>query len=126
MKIQFCSPQLAFCHRYLDDGRWYWRSVADAVICNERVLLAAEDSTGQIFGTVQMVPAASENQMHSAQVVKLLVGRSARRRGIGRWLLSAGKDVLDAQHDHKFCCRASLRQRRMAARGYHTGLCARL
>ncbi|WP_368736795.1 hypothetical protein [Bradyrhizobium sp. NBAIM08] len=81
------------------------------------MLLAAEDSTGQIFGTVQMVPAGSESQMHSAQVVKLLVGRSARRRGIGRWLLSAGKDIVDAQHDHKFCCRASLRQRRMAAGG---------
>ncbi|QHP66019.1 N-acetyltransferase (plasmid) [Bradyrhizobium sp. LCT2] len=71
----------------------YWRSVADAVICNERVLLAAEDSTGQIVGTVQMVPAASENQMHSARVVKVLVERSARRRGIGRWLLSAVSEL---------------------------------
>ncbi|WP_164937368.1 MULTISPECIES: GNAT family N-acetyltransferase [Bradyrhizobium] len=71
----------------------YWRSIADAVICNESVLLAAEDSTGQIVGTVQMVPAAFANQMHSAQVVKLLVGRSARRRGIGRWLLSAVSEL---------------------------------
>lgn len=80
-----------------------------------------------------MVPAASENQLHSARVVKVLVERSARRRGIGPRLLSAGselarkegKDVVDAQHYHKFCCRASLRQRGMAAGEYHSRVCAR-
>lgn len=71
----------------------YWRSVADAVICNRCVLLAAEDGAGQIVGTTQMVPAASENQLHSARVVKVLVERSARRRGIGRRLLSGVSEL---------------------------------
>ncbi|MCA6104581.1 MULTISPECIES: GNAT family N-acetyltransferase [Bradyrhizobium] len=71
----------------------YWRSVADAVVCNGCALLAAEDGAGQIVGTIQMVPAASENQLHSARVVKVLVERSARRRGIGRRLLSAVSEL---------------------------------
>ncbi|MGN8544570.1 N-acetyltransferase family protein [Bradyrhizobium sp. 13971] len=71
----------------------YWRSVADAVSCNGCVLLAAEDGAGQIVGTIQMVPAASENQLHSARVVKVLVERSARRRGVGRRMLWAVSEL---------------------------------
>ncbi|WP_245320503.1 GNAT family N-acetyltransferase [Bradyrhizobium lablabi] len=74
-------------------ARVYWRSVADAVICNGCALLAAEDGAGQIVGTTQMVPATSENQLHSARVVKVLVERSARRRGIGRRMLRAVSEL---------------------------------
>nr|WP_094193719.1 GNAT family N-acetyltransferase [Bradyrhizobium viridifuturi] len=40
-----------------------------------------------------MIPAASENQLHSARVVKVLVDTNARRRGIGRRLISAVSDL---------------------------------
>ena len=68
----------------------------------DRVLFVAEDDTGRIVGTVQLVAAQSENQPHRADVAKMLVRSDARRRGIAQQLLDAideaarasGKSVL--------------------------------
>jgi GNAT superfamily N-acetyltransferase len=67
----------------------FWRTVANAVARDERVLLVAEDSEGRIVGTVQLVLALPENQPHRADVAKMLVHRRARRHGIARRLLQA-------------------------------------
>lgn len=72
----------------------FWRSVAEDVAAGGRVLLVAEDGPGgEIVGTVQLVLAQPENQPHRADVSKMLVRQSARRRGIGGALMRAVEEV---------------------------------
>lgn len=66
----------------------FWRRIADGVEAGERVLLVAQDEAG-LVGTVQLVLSLPQNQPHRADVVKMLVARRARRRGIARRLLDA-------------------------------------
>ena len=75
----------------------FWRSVAEGVERGERLLLLAEDESGRIVGTVQLILAQPENQPHRADVAKMLVRRSARRRGIAQHLMAA---VDDAAREH--------------------------
>jgi GNAT superfamily N-acetyltransferase len=67
----------------------FWRQVADGAARGDRTLLVAEDSSGTIVGTVQLVPAPQENQPHRADVAKMLVHRRARRSGVGAALMTA-------------------------------------
>ena len=53
-----------------------------------RILLVARADTG-IIGAVQLDLAVKPNALHRAEVMKLLVHRSARRQGIGSALMSA-------------------------------------
>jgi GNAT superfamily N-acetyltransferase len=72
----------------------FWRRVADGVAANDRLLLIAEDrSTGEIVGTVQVLFAVPENQPHRGDVAKMLVRRSARRRGLGALLMRAAEEA---------------------------------
>jgi GNAT superfamily N-acetyltransferase len=65
----------------------WWRrnfsSSASGATC-----LAARDSEG-IVGCVQFHPSWAPNQPHHADVMKLLVHRRARRRGVGTQLMQA-------------------------------------
>ncbi|MCP3100551.1 GNAT family N-acetyltransferase [Myxococcus sp. K15C18031901] len=70
----------------------FWRGVAEGVSRGERVLLVAEDSGGQLVGTVQLILALPENQPHRADVAKMLVHRQARRRGIAARLMASLDD----------------------------------
>ncbi|MFP3755810.1 MULTISPECIES: GNAT family N-acetyltransferase [Cupriavidus] len=74
----------------------FWIKVAGSVNQNERVLLVAENASGQIVGTVQLVIALPENQPHRADVAKMLVHRSARRAGVARRLLEEIDEVARA------------------------------
>jgi GNAT superfamily N-acetyltransferase len=69
----------------------FWRGVAASAVLAERILLAAYDVSESIIGTVQIVTAQPENQPHRADVAKMLVRRSARRRGVGAALLAAAE-----------------------------------
>ncbi len=71
----------------------FWRGVADGVARGERALLVAEDARGRVVGTVQIVLALPENQPHRGEVAKMLVHRSARRRGIAQRLMAAVEDT---------------------------------
>lgn len=72
----------------------FWRGVAEGVANGERALLVAEDrATGVVAGTVQVIFGQPENQPHRADVVKMLVHRRARRRGIGALLMRAAEDT---------------------------------
>jgi GNAT superfamily N-acetyltransferase len=72
----------------------FWRGVADGVAAGDRALLVAEDAaTGEILGTVQVVWAWPENQPHRGDVAKMLVRRSARRRGVGAALVRAAESA---------------------------------
>lgn len=70
----------------------FWRRVADGVGRGERALLIAEDELG-VCGTVQLVLDMPDNQPHRADLVKMLVHRRARRRGIGEALMRAAEDT---------------------------------
>ena len=66
----------------------YWRGIVAAVDAATRILLVARVS-GRIDGTVQLDLDQPQNGGHRAEVAKLLVHRRARRRGLGRAMLSA-------------------------------------
>jgi len=75
----------------------FWRGVAEGVARGERVLLVAEDDTGRVVGTVQLITALPENQPHRGDVAKMLVHRSARRRGVAQQLMAAIDDAARAE-----------------------------
>ena len=66
---------------------WWDRTLASHAR-GERLILVAERD-GRVDGTVQLVPAAQENQPHRGDVAKMLVHHRARRQGLGEALLRA-------------------------------------
>ena len=62
------------------------KPVAAEVEQGRRLLLAAF-ADGDLVGTVQVILALPPNQPHRAEIAKLLVHRSARRRGIAQLLM---------------------------------------
>jgi GNAT superfamily N-acetyltransferase len=70
----------------------FWRGVAESAARGERVLLAAEEG-GRIVGTVQVLLDMPENQPHRGDVMKMLVHRSMRKRGVGELLMRAAEDA---------------------------------
>lgn len=65
---------------------WWRRNLS--VLVSGAIFLVARDAEG-IVGAVQLHPAWAPNQPHRADVMKLLVHRRARRRGIGTQLMQA-------------------------------------
>jgi len=74
-----------------DDAAAYWRGVASAVGRDEVLLFVAEDEAGGLIGTVQIGFALKPNQPHRADLMKLLVHRTARGRGLSRQLMTAAE-----------------------------------
>jgi ribosomal protein S18 acetylase RimI-like enzyme len=74
----------------------FWRKVASDVAEEKRALIIAEDAQG-VCGTVQLIFDLPENQPHRAELVKMLVHRRARRRGIGEALMRAAENAARAQ-----------------------------
>lgn len=75
----------------------FWRCTCASVARRERVLLVAQDESGRIVGTVQVIWAQPENQPHRGDVAKMLVHRRVRRRGVGAALLAeAERNALKA------------------------------
>lgn len=72
----------------------FWQGVAEGVAAGERILLVARDqSSGEIVGTVQVVLTQPENQPHRADIAKMLVHRKARKQGVGAALMRAAEDA---------------------------------
>jgi GNAT superfamily N-acetyltransferase len=78
----------------------FWHQIADSVALGERVLLVAEDSSGGIFGTVQLIIAQPENQPHRADVAKMLVHRKARKAGVAQRLMAEVERVARVEGKH--------------------------
>ena len=77
-----------------DDAREYWEGAADAVKGGARLLWVARDAgaiVGPIIGTVQLDLEKRANGNHRAELIKLMVHPSARRRGVGRALMLAAQ-----------------------------------
>lgn len=68
----------------------FWTRVAAGVDEGKRAIFVATDSRG-VCGTVQLIMDLPDNQPHRADLVKMLVHRRARRRGVGAALLSAAE-----------------------------------
>jgi len=81
----------------LEEARAFWtdKVLPGVRARTRRVLVARED--GRIVGTVQFDMATPPNQRHRAEVLKLLVHPSARRRGIARALMIALEPVALAE-----------------------------
>jgi GNAT superfamily N-acetyltransferase len=69
-----------------EEARRVYETYADDVDRGRRLLLAAF-AEGMLVGTVQVVFAPHPNQPHRGDVARMLVHRSARRRGIGQLLM---------------------------------------
>ena len=82
--VSYMAP---FTH---SEARAVFEAVAADVEQHRRVLLAAFDD-GEIVGTVQINLATPPNQPHRGEIAKLLVRRSARRRGIAEQLMHAAE-----------------------------------
>jgi GNAT superfamily N-acetyltransferase len=75
-----------------DDARAAFEGfVADAER-GGRVILGAIDG-GRLVGTVQVVLATMPNQPHRGEIAKMLVHRSARRRGVAASLMAAAEQA---------------------------------
>lgn len=70
----------------------FWRGVAQGVASGARAIIVAEDAEG-VCGTVQLIFDLPDNQPHRADVVKMLVHRRARRRGLGEALMRAAESA---------------------------------
>jgi ribosomal protein S18 acetylase RimI-like enzyme len=76
----------------LDDAHLYWREkVMPSVLTGNRQVLVAR-ADGGIAGTVQLDIGTPPNQQHRAEIAKLLVHPTARRRGIARALMTTVED----------------------------------
>jgi GNAT superfamily N-acetyltransferase len=69
----------------------WWEDVLVGHALGERLIFAAQ-APGRLDGTVQLIPSPKENQAFRADLSKLLVHRSARRRGLGVLLMRAAED----------------------------------
>jgi GNAT superfamily N-acetyltransferase len=75
-----------------EDLRSYWQGVVTALQGQSRLLFVAWHDE-QIAGTVQLDLALKPNARHRAEVMNLMVHRSARRQGIGRALMAAVEEA---------------------------------
>jgi ribosomal protein S18 acetylase RimI-like enzyme len=79
------------------EARAFWlEKVLPGVRARTRRVLVARRA-GRIAGTVQLDLAMPPNQQHRAEVAKLLVHPSARRRGIARALMVALEGIARAE-----------------------------
>ena len=72
---------------------WWRESLGGA---HPRAILLVARAAGEIVGTVQLVPAWAPNQAHRGEVVKLLVARHRRGRGLGAGLMQAIEEAARA------------------------------
>ncbi|MGF7159403.1 GNAT superfamily N-acetyltransferase [Rhodoligotrophos appendicifer] len=73
-----------------EQGNLFWRAQLAGLATGEKHLLVAECGD-RLLGTVMLILAPQPNGSHRAEIGKMLVLSSARRRGVGRKLLEAAE-----------------------------------
>lgn len=68
----------------------FWDGIAADVESGLRTVLVAERD-GRVAGSVQVAPCGKDNGRHRAEIQKLLVHTTARRRGLARALMHAAE-----------------------------------
>lgn len=88
------GASINFIHPYsLEDARRFWvRKVLPRVSDDALTVLVAEEG-GRIVGSVQLDCDTPPNQVHRADIKKLLVHPDFQRRGIGRKLMTEIEQV---------------------------------
>ncbi len=85
-----------FMHGFsLADGERFWRGQLPAVSDGQRILIVAREGE-RVVGSVVVSFAHQPNQPHRADIGKMLVHSSVRRRGLGRRLLGAAEEAARA------------------------------
>ena len=84
--VSFMLPM----HRHKAEA--FWIKAAESAARGERMIFAAEDTTGMV-GTVQLMLDQPENQPHRGEISKMLVHRRARRQGVGAALLATAEQA---------------------------------
>lgn len=80
----------------VDDGvAWWSAKAADVAAGTIRPIVAREE--GRVVGVVLLVLSRNPNSPHRAEVMKVLVHRRARRRGVASRLMAALEDVARAE-----------------------------
>lgn len=74
-----------------EEAAAWWRERAEAAEAGRLTVWAALDATGRPAGTVSLAHPDKPNSRHRAELVKLMVHRSARGRGLGRRLLDTAE-----------------------------------
>ncbi|MFJ5029743.1 GNAT family N-acetyltransferase [Streptomyces sp. NPDC088560] len=74
----------------------WWRERAAAAAAGQLAVWAAVADTGRVAGTVSLAHPDKPNSRHRAELVKLMVHRSARGRGLGRLLLATAEEAAAA------------------------------
>ena len=72
----------------LTEAEAYWRRIESDLAVSSRVLHVARDESGRIIGSVQLALELRPNGRHRAEVQKLIVLPSRRRRGLGSRLMA--------------------------------------
>ena len=70
----------------------YWQGVEVAIEKGSRRLWIAREANGALTGTVQLDLETRPNSSHRAEVMKLMVHRLHRQRGLGRALMQAAEE----------------------------------
>jgi GNAT superfamily N-acetyltransferase len=79
-----------------DEASVYWTKQIAGLAGNDRIWLVAEEAD-EVVGTVMCVFAGQPNQPYRADISKMLVHSSRRKRGIGEALINAAeKAALEA------------------------------
>ena len=73
----------------LEEARRFWQGILAQWEPGARRLLILRNDEGRVVGTVQLLLKALDNGSHRAEVSKMLVHSSMRRKGCGRALMQA-------------------------------------
>ncbi|OSP40169.1 GNAT family N-acetyltransferase [Streptomyces sp. 13-12-16] len=77
-------------------ARW-WKERSSAVAAGRLAVWAAYEEPGGVLGTVSLALPDKPNSAHRAELVKLMVHRAARGRGLGRRLLTVAEEAAVAR-----------------------------
>jgi GNAT superfamily N-acetyltransferase len=72
-------------------ARWWQARIPDVADGTITALVAADPGTGTIVGSTILIRSRNTNAPHRAEIGKVLVHRSFRRRGLGRALMEAAE-----------------------------------
>ncbi|MGX1315949.1 GNAT superfamily N-acetyltransferase [Streptomyces calvus] len=75
----------------------WWRERSEAVAAGRLAVWAAYEEPGRVLGTVSLALQDKPNSAHRAELVKLMVHRAARGRGLGRGLLAVAEEQAAAR-----------------------------
>lgn len=75
-----------------EDARAWWAARIPDIADGTTTAFVARDDDGAILGSTLLMRSRNQNSPHRAEIGKVLVHQSARRRGLGRTLMTAAED----------------------------------